>query len=103
MRSAQGIPTFCSSGDDGAKDGDDNFRLNVDYPASSPFAFGCGGTKITLNDIVTEVAWDHAGGGISRIYKVPAWQARPNPVDTHSLPSAWARTCSACQWLLCAV
>ena len=78
MRAAQGIPTFCSSGDDGARDMD--MGLNVDYPASSPFAFGCGGTKITLNDIDTEVAWDHSGGGISRFYKLPPWQARaPNP------------------------
>ena len=81
-RAAQGIPTFCSSGDDGASDDDpdDNSGRNVDYPASSPFAFGCGGTKITLNDIKTEVAWDHAGGGISTVYKVPKWQARPTPV-----------------------
>ena len=75
---AQGIPTFCSSGDDGSRDRNPGDGIaNVDYPASSPYAFGCGGTKITLNDIVTEVAWDESGGGVSLIYKVPDWQARP--------------------------
>ena len=73
VHAAQGIPTFCASGDDGARDMD--MGLNVDYPASSPFSFGCGGTKITLNDIDTEVAWDHSGGGISRFYELPPWQA----------------------------
>ena len=75
---AQGIPTFCSSGDDGSIDRNPGDGIaNVDYPASSPNAFGCGGTKITLNDIVTEIAWDASGGGISLRYKVPDWQARP--------------------------
>ena len=98
MRTAQGIPTFCASGDDGARDMD--MGLNVDYPASSPFSFGCGGTKITLNDIDTEVAWDHSGGGISRFYQLPPWQARalnlnlnpcapqPNP-DALLLTNCW--------------
>ena len=81
VHTAQGIPTFCSSGDDGARDMD--MGLNVDYPASSPFAFGCGGTKITLNDIDTEVAWDHSGGGISRFYKLPPWQACPMHLEPH--------------------
>ena len=53
----QGIPTFCSLGDDGARDRNPRDGIaNVDYPASSPFAFGCGGVRITLNDIVTEIA-----------------------------------------------
>ena len=76
MRAIQGIPTFCCSGDDSAADCDAGDSIQcVDYPASSPYAFSCGGTTITLNDM-TEVAWGGAGGGISRVYKAPKWQAR---------------------------
>ena len=83
----QGIPTFCTAGDDGAMDNNAwGSGLDVEYPASSPYAFGCGGT--TLNDINTEVAWDESGGGISRVYKVPEWQARSTLYTLHSLPSA---------------
>lgn len=96
VRTAQGIPTFCASGDDGPNDNDKG--LNVDYPASSPFSFGCGGTTITLNDIDTEIGWEHAGGGISRIYPLPAWQVLP-PGYLHSVPSAWLCNSCACPWL----
>lgn len=46
----QGITTFTASGDDGSRDDPQNLTdqlLNVDYPSSSPYAFGCGGTTIT--------------------------------------------------------
>lgn len=83
VRATQGIPTFCASGDDGARDNDQG--LNVDYPASSPHSFGCGGTTITLNDLDTEIGWTGAGGGISRVYKLPPWQVTPS-----------LRSCSLC-------
>lgn len=47
---AQGITTFTASGDDGSRDDPENLSkqlVNVDYPSSSPYAFGCGGTTIT--------------------------------------------------------
>ncbi len=55
--------------------GGTNPEINADYPASSPYAVGCGGTKITLNNDVTEVAWTLSGGGVSTMYKVPEYQA----------------------------
>jgi kumamolisin len=66
---AKGIQVFVASGDSGSGDGEAG--RNVDYPASSPSACGCGGTSLTLNAAgqrVTEVVWDDnpassAGGG----------------------------------------
>jgi kumamolisin len=73
---ARGIPTFAASGDDGARDNDPNHNMgkNADYPAASPYSFGCGGTTITGNDITTEKAWSSGGGGVSMYYQVPSWQ-----------------------------
>ena len=65
------IPVFAASGDGGASDGDKG--NNVDYPASSPNAFGCGGTSIAA-DSKLETAWSYGGGGISKIFKKPVWQ-----------------------------
>jgi kumamolisin len=79
---------LASSGDDLATDG---FRdangvpdgVHVDYPASSPYVLGCGGTQITLDGsqtrIVNEVVWNDGrangtGGGISVFYAVPGFQ-----------------------------
>jgi kumamolisin len=82
-----GITVVASSGDDLATDG---FRdasgvpdgVHVDYPASSPYVLGCGGTQITLDDaqtrIVNEVVWNDrangTGGGVSVFYAVPDFQ-----------------------------
>lgn len=79
---AQGV-TFCaSSGDDGA--GGLGKKLYVQYPASSPYALGCGGTEITVEngEIVSERAWSQeiagtvysTGGGLSDLFERPAWQ-----------------------------
>ena len=54
MLAKKNIPVFAASGDDGASDGAKG--NNVDYPASSPNAFGCGGTSIAA-DGKLEIAW----------------------------------------------
>lgn len=64
-----GIPLFCASGDDGSSDG--LTGNNTDYPASSPYAIGCGGTSLAGAE---EVAWDHGGGGYSGYYGAPWYQ-----------------------------
>ena len=46
---------------------------NVDYPASSPHAFGCGGTTISPDGRL-ELAWSFGGGGISKVYDRPDFQ-----------------------------
>lgn len=66
---AANIPVFCASGDDGSSDGSPG--TNDDYPASSPYAIGCGGT--TLGN-AGERAWTSGGGGPSHVYPKPEWQ-----------------------------
>lgn len=80
---AKGTAFFCASGDNGSTDG--TMGNVCDYPASSPFAISCGGTKLQLNPDGTrgsETAWSSSwfdstgsGGGISAAYPVtPDWQ-----------------------------
>lgn len=77
-----GFTVCVASGDSGSSDGVDNGLANVDFPASSPYALGCGGTHIdvTGDKIISQVVWDDlpsggaTGGGISNIFALPAWQ-----------------------------
>lgn len=80
-----GITICVASGDDGSTDQGGDGRAHVDYPASSPWVLGCGGTRIEVDDgtITTEVAWNDGagsatGGGVSEIYALPEWQAAAN-------------------------
>ncbi len=77
-----GITVCVASGDDGSTDQGGDGRAHVDYPASSPWVLGCGGTRIEVDDgtISSEVAWNDGagsatGGGVSEIYPLPDWQA----------------------------
>ncbi len=78
--SAQGIPVFCASGDDGAYDSRDKKKkelLVVDYPSSDPYVVAVGGTHLSLDDAgkrTGEQAWTGSGGGISSVWDRPAWQ-----------------------------
>ncbi len=77
-----GITVVAAAGDDLATERMGDGRAHVDYPASSPYVLGCGGTLITLDGagsvIADEVVWNDGsrgtGGGISDIYPVPAYQ-----------------------------
>ncbi|HEX4610706.1 MAG TPA: S53 family peptidase [Urbifossiella sp.] len=77
---AVGITVCCASGDDGSRDQSADGRAHADFPASSPFVLGCGGTRLeSANGVVTrEVVWNDAigagGGGVSAIFPVPTWQ-----------------------------
>lgn len=66
------ISCFAASGDDGSADGGSG--NNVDYPASSPYCVGCGGTTITGSADGQEMAWSYGGGGYSANYPRPGWQ-----------------------------
>jgi kumamolisin len=54
----------------------------VDFPASSPFALGCGGTKLVGSgtSITSETVWNEnptdsaTGGGVSDFFDPPAYQ-----------------------------
>ncbi|WP_197495886.1 S53 family peptidase [Acidihalobacter yilgarnensis] len=75
-----GVSVFAAAGDNLATDGINDGRAHVDFPASSPWVVGCGGTAITLKHgvITDEVVWNNGrrgtGGGISEVFGVPTFQ-----------------------------
>jgi kumamolisin len=75
-----GVTVCCASGDSGSGDGVDDGHAHADFPASSPFALGCGGTRLeAANGAVTsEVVWNDdlgaTGGGVSDNFDLPSWQ-----------------------------
>jgi kumamolisin len=84
-----GIPVFCASGDDGSSDGGVDGLAHVDFPSSSPFAVGCGGTSLKSagGAIKSEVTWNAGGGatggGVSGHFPVPPYQASINPTSAN--------------------
>src|SRR5262249_55942719 len=80
---ALGVTICCAAGDDGASDGVTDGQQHVDFPASSPFALACGGTRVTASgsSLASEVVWNDGpsggatGGGVSRIFAQPSWQS----------------------------
>ena len=83
---ALGITVCCAAGDNGSGDGVNDGKPHVDFPASSPYALGCGGTKLTAsgNTISDEVVWNEnattsaTGGGVSAFFALPDWQKKAN-------------------------
>ena len=81
-----GITICVASGDNGSNDGVTTGGDHVDFPASSPHALACGGTRITVtgNAITSEAVWNDGaqggagGGGISGAFALPAWQTGLN-------------------------
>lgn len=79
-----GVTVLAASGDGGSADGGAAGTLAVDFPASSPFVLGCGGTRLTLASgaVRSEVVWDElptsggaTGGGVSEVFPIPPYQA----------------------------
>jgi kumamolisin len=87
--SAKGITICCASGDDGSSD-QVSTGAHVDFPASSPYVLGVGGTKLVASTaspetIASEVVWNETmqsegatGGGVSAVFTKPNYQ---NTVD----------------------
>ena len=80
-----GVTVLAASGDNGAIDGSADNKPTVDFPASSPYVLGCGGTMLTLSGtkITGEVAWNElasnegaTGGGVSGFFPIPTYQAQ---------------------------
>jgi kumamolisin len=80
---ALGVTVTVAAGDSGSSDGASDGAPHVDFPASSPFALGCGGTKLIASGgaIASEVVWNETsagegatGGGVSVVFALPAWQ-----------------------------
>jgi kumamolisin len=83
---ALGITVCVAAGDNGSSDGVNDGQVHVDFPASSPYALGCGGTKLLADPatgvVSSEVVWNElaagegaGGGGVSDHFALPFWQA----------------------------
>ncbi len=80
---ALGVTVTVAAGDNGSTDGAGDGQLHVDFPASSPFALACGGTKLqgSGKKISSETVWNEianqegaTGGGVSRVFPLPTYQ-----------------------------
>ena len=100
---AKGITICCASGDDGSRDDVAGRRAHVDFPASSPYVLGVGGTRVVASDtdppaIASEVVWNETftnhgagGGGISKVFSRPAYQQGSNIPPNSDPPHAVGR------------
>lgn len=83
-----GVTITVASGDNGSTDGASDGAQHCDFPASSPHALACGGTRLEITSaggIYAETVWNDSsagsqgggagGGGYSDVFGVPAWQA----------------------------
>ncbi|BAN24982.1 S53 family peptidase [Caballeronia insecticola] len=79
---ALGVTVCAASGDSGSSDGVGDGTDHVDFPASSPYVLGCGGTSLSASGtgIAQEVVWNDGeqggagGGGVSGTFALPVWQ-----------------------------
>jgi kumamolisin len=84
---ARGITVCVASGDDGSSGGAAS-GLTADFPATSPYVLGVGGTRLLASggarrSIRSETVWNEthlnegaSGGGVSAIFARPWWQER---------------------------
>jgi kumamolisin len=86
---ALGVTICCAAGDAGSGDqspdnGKPDGLAHVDFPASSPYVLGCGGTRLTASNgaIASETVWNDdprssaSGGGVSDVFALPDYQAK---------------------------
>jgi kumamolisin len=82
--SALGVTVTAAAGDDGSADRATDGRVHVDFPASSPHALACGGTRLLADastaTVTSETVWNNGtgqgatGGGVSDAFELPSWQ-----------------------------
>jgi len=99
-----GVTITVASGDNGSTDGASDGAQHCDFPASSPHALACGGTRLEITSaggIYAETVWNDTtagsqgggagGGGYSDVFGVPAWQASVvGPAGASGGPAATA-------------
>ncbi len=106
-----GVTVCCSAGDNGSADMPTNTPgapwdgvPHVDFPASSPFALACGGTRLVSSGttITDEQVWNNgskggaSGGGVSNKFARPDYQgpinipASPNGSNGRGVPDVSA-------------
>jgi kumamolisin len=91
---ALGVSVCAAAGDNGSADGVTDGHAHVDFPASSPYVLGCGGTRLVASgtSIASETVWNESadsatGGGVSTAFAQPTYQKNiPAPA-----PSAHGR------------
>jgi kumamolisin len=80
---ALGVTVCAAAGDSGSGDDVHDRRPHADFPASSPGALACGGTRVHLHrggSLAGEEVWNDGraggstGGGISAVFGAPPWQ-----------------------------
>jgi kumamolisin len=83
---AKGVTICVASGDDGSSD-QEKTGVHVDFPASSPYVLGVGGTKLVASEgshpsITQEIVWNETmigdgagGGGVSVVFSKPLYQS----------------------------
>ncbi len=77
-----GVTVCVAAGDGGSSDGASDGLAHADFPASSPFALACGGTRLDAGSqgVASETVWNDGsgggatGGGVSDVFDLPAWQ-----------------------------
>jgi kumamolisin len=92
-----GVTVTVASGDNGSSDGVSDGQNHVDFPASSSYALGCGGTNLSGANgaISSEVTWNElannegaSGGGVSTVFPLPSWQQNLQVTDGQGNQSA---------------
>ncbi|MCX6499673.1 MAG: S53 family peptidase [Arthrobacter sp.] len=82
--SALGVTVTAAAGDNGSADGTSDGKDHADFPASSPYALACGGTRLdadpSTGKIRSETVWNDGthsatGGGYSDTFAGPSWQS----------------------------
>ena len=86
-----GVSVFAASGDGLATDGVTDGKPHVDFPASSPWVVGCGGTAVSASGgtLGGETVWNSngggTGGGVSDLFPVPTYQSGIKiPAEAHA-------------------
>ena len=89
---ALGVTVTAAAGDNGSADGATDGKDHADFPASSPHALACGGTRLEADPatgaITSETVWNEnphsaTGGGYSDKFPVPTWQSAVIPAGQH--------------------
>ncbi|HEY0274098.1 MAG TPA: S53 family peptidase [Chitinophaga sp.] len=87
-----GVSICVAAGDTGSNDSVNDGNAHADFPASSPYALACGGTRLTVANgkITSEVTWNEGndsatGGGISEVFPLPDYQSNAKvPVSVNN-------------------
>lgn len=104
-----GVTICVAAGDDGSDDQVGDGHAHVDFPSSSPYVLGVGGTtlKKSATGTITEVGWKDGdglrqdnggstGGGVSTYFQRPDWQTvmvesvNPGAIDGRVVPDVAA-------------